>query len=131
MKDTLNPKKKSILIIEDNEINRDIISRYVRKYFDPDLASNPDEALKKLFEKQYDVILMDINLGAEKSGIDLIQIIRKEEQFKDLPVIAITGYSLFGDREKILSYGFNYYLPKPFEKQDLLYLLNTIFHFED
>lgn len=123
-------KKYSILIVEDNEINRDIMSRYVKKYFEPEVASDPQEALSKLETKKYDAILMDINLGSEMSGIDLVKILREKKEFKDLPIIAITGYSLFGDREKILKEGFSHYLPKPFEKQDLLNLLNSIFNFE-
>jgi len=112
--------KPSLLLVEDNQVNKNLIELFVKPCYLLDHAFDGQTAVKMASEKRYDAILMDINLG---SGIDGIQATR---QIKDLPgyertpVIAVTGYTMIGDREKLLTEGCTHYIAKPFEKSMFL-----------
>ena len=61
------------------------------------------------------------------TGIDLLHIIREIPKYKDVPAIACTAYTSFGDRERLLESGFDLYVAKPFTKQQLHEALNLLF----
>jgi CheY-like chemotaxis protein len=63
---------------------------------------------------------MDINLGAGMNGIEATQEIRKIPGYQGTPIVAVTGYTMAGDRERILSQGLTYYLPKPFDRIEIV-----------
>ena len=67
---------------------------------------------------------MDINLGLGIDGIEVTKEIRKIDSYKNIPVIALTGYALEQDRDYFLSHGFDYFVVKPFSKGDLLNVIN-------
>jgi len=69
---------------------------------------------------QYDLILMDISLGSDMDGIQATREIRSMGKNKNVPIIAVTGYSTFEEREKILSGGLNYIITKPFTREELV-----------
>lgn len=94
--------------------------------FDITWAFDSSEALSLLKSFSYDIILMDINLKGELNGIETTREIRKLQQYKEIPVIAVTAYAMHDEREKILNSGFNGYLSKPFKKDDLLKTLNDV-----
>ncbi len=74
-------------------------------------------------EKHYQAILMDINQGQGIDGIDAITAIRKLENFRSTPIIAVTGYTFRDEKEYIIAKGASHYLEKPFNKNVLLNLL--------
>ena len=74
-------------------------------------------------EGLYDVILMDINLGPGMDGIQATQEIRKIEGYADIPVIAVTGFTMAGMKEKVMNGGASFFLAKPFGKNMLVDLL--------
>jgi len=76
MTDATNQSRKKILIVEDDEVNRKIMELQLRKYYHIDLAKNGNEALNLFLENDYSLILMDINLGGGKNGIDVMKEIR-------------------------------------------------------
>lgn len=114
---------QSILCIEDNMINSELVSLFLQKYFNVDHAHNFEQAVKKASEKQYSAVLIDVNLGEGPSGIDVVKTLRETGSYSATPMIAITGYALLKDERKLLAQGFDYYLAKPFDKEDLINLL--------
>ncbi|MEJ6979114.1 response regulator [Pedobacter sp. P351] len=108
-----------ILITEDNLINQKLILKILNKLgYNPDLANHGKEALKKLDERNYDVILMDMQMP-ELDGLETTQIIRSK--YHNQPVIiALTANALPEDKEKCFNAGMDDYLPKPINIDDLL-----------
>ncbi|MFO7445724.1 MAG: response regulator [Ignavibacteriaceae bacterium] len=119
-----------ILLVEDDPINRDVINWYLRNLFDVSVAENGSEALKLAASNQFDLILMDINLGKGINGIETAKLIKEDDRYKDVPVVALTAYAMKGDKEHFLSSGFTDYLSKPFLKEELIYLIGTLFNEE-
>ncbi|MHC1775501.1 MAG: ATP-binding protein [Lentimicrobium sp.] len=117
-----------ILIVEDNEINRRLAALYLRELCNTEMAENGYVALEKIKRKKYDAILMDINLGAGPNGMSIANQVRTLENYKDVPIIAVTGYTMQGDREKLLSNGCSHYLAKPYDKKTLLRLFSDILY---
>jgi PAS domain S-box-containing protein len=112
--------KKSLLLVEDNKTNKVLVKRFLRDHFTVSEASNGSESIMLAGKNRFDVILMDINLGTGMNGIQTITEIRKNPFYKNSTIIAVTGYALAGEREKILSAGFSGYISKPFTKEQLL-----------
>jgi CheY-like chemotaxis protein len=71
----------------------------------------------------FKLILMDINLGAGIDGVEAMHQIRKIQGYECVPIIAVTAYAMFGEKERFLSGGFDDYLAKPFTKDDLISLV--------
>lgn len=113
----------SILSIEDNLLNAELVSLFLRDICIVDSAYNYSQAVEKIQNKKYAAILVDINLGNGPSGIDFAKEVRKFDGYKNIPLIAITGYALLRDEKKLLSEGFNYYLAKPYDREDLIDLI--------
>lgn len=116
-------KDLSILLVEDDELNADIILSYLKPLCSADHAADGELAVEYCRKRRYDLILMDINLKG-MNGIEAMEIIRKlDKYYLTVPILAVTALAMAGDREKLLSAGFNNYLSKPFERRQLL---NTV-----
>ena len=122
----LKETKKSVLLVEDDEINRDFTMAVLSKYYNVEYAADGSEAIDKVMIKKYDIILMDINLGKGMDGIDIVRKIRELPEYKKTPIVALTAFVLIGDREEFLAAGCNHYLGKPFKKEQLLSLMEEI-----
>ncbi len=118
-----NYPESSILVAEDNAINQTMILRVLRKlgYSNITLAENGLQAVQKSRERQYDIILMDIQMP-KMDGIEATQIIRKEN--KTVPIVAMTANALQGDAERYLYVGMNDYISKPIDFKLLSSILN-------
>lgn len=112
-----------ILSVEDNLLNSELVTLFLRDICRVDCAYNYSQAIEKIKKKKYDAILVDINLGNGPSGIDFAKDVRKYPGYKDIPLIAITGYALLRDEKKLLREGFNYYLSKPYDRENLVELI--------
>ncbi len=112
--------KQLILIVEDNYLNSDILKIFIKDDFNVDVAARGDEAIEMASQKNYDAVLMDINLGTGIDGIDAYKKMKEIEHYKKIPFIAVTGYSTTRDKQIILAEGFNDYLIKPITKADML-----------
>lgn len=113
-----------ILSVEDNLENRTIISKSLEGLFVVDDAVNAIEAIQKAKKRMYDLILMDISLEGAIDGRTAAKEIRKIPGYNNVPIIAITGYALFADKEQFLQEGFNGYLAKPYRKKQLIEIIN-------
>lgn len=112
--------KPKILIVEDNNINQKLVISILKNYYLTDLANNGELAVLLAEKKKYDAILMDIHLGEGIDGLTASRIIKKNSLNIATPIIAVTGYTMLGDKDRILSEGCNYYLAKPYQKKELL-----------
>jgi len=100
---------------------------YLHGNYDIDKAYTGRQAVKQAFVYQYDLILMDINLGPDMDGIQATKEIRAFSNYKNIPIIAVTGYSTPDEKGKILSGGLNNILTKPFSKDELIMVVNSYF----
>lgn len=115
-------KKLNILIVEDDKASQIVMYNLFKKYGHIcDIANNGQEALNVLKTKQYDLILMDIQMPI-MDGVQATQFIRKSEEGnnKHIPIIALTAYALKGDKEHFLGLGMDEYISKPFNVEELL-----------
>lgn len=111
-------KKVRILLAEDNPLNQKLAMKVLERFgFFPELAENGRIAVLKVQEKQYDVILMDLQMP-EMDGYQATQFIRKKLE-NNTPIIALTAHSLIGEKEKCMAVGMNDYITKPFSPKDL------------
>ena len=114
---------KTILCIEDNNVNMLLVSRIVDAEGHHLLqAEDGPRALKILKEHQPDMILLDINIPGIH-GLDLARLIKADKRLATIPLIATTANVLVGDREKCLEAGCDEYLPKPLDIRRLRQLI--------
>jgi signal transduction histidine kinase/CheY-like chemotaxis protein len=108
----------SILVVEDNEINQNLIKHLFNNWhLNFDLANNGEAAIEKLRSEKYDLILMDIQMPA-MDGYTATREIRENLKL-DTPIIAMTAHAMAGEREKCLGYGMNEYISKPIKEAHL------------
>lgn len=112
-----------LLLVEDNEINLDMITRRLKKRFDIVIARSGAEAVSMAKTESPQIILMDIGLP-DFDGLEATRRIRAEPATAGIPVIALTAQAMAGDREKTLEAGCDDYEAKPIE--DLPRLLGKI-----
>ncbi len=125
IKERVKKRDSKLLLVEDDKVNVDVINLFLRDYCDVDHSSSALEALKMVKSRKYDAILMDINLKG-MTGLDAVKHIRQLNDYKDIPVVAVTAYAMAGDRKRFLEQGCSHYLAKPFSKKELIELLETI-----
>lgn len=119
-------EKIKILYIEDNLDTQELIKIFLRNIAEVDSSTHAENILQLLADKEYDLILLDINLPGKIDGTDAIKLIRRDERFKNIPIIAITAYAMIGDREKFLGMGCDEYISKPFFKEELINKVQSI-----
>ncbi|MBX9735029.1 MAG: response regulator [Chitinophagaceae bacterium] len=118
-------KGKRILIAEDDFVNQKLITHSLNTtgvYFD--IAGNGQEAVDMLKSARYDLILMDINMP-EMDGFEATEIIRRDID-KDVPIIAMTGWSSRTEGDKFTKTGMNGVLSKPFGLDALFKTLDEV-----
>ena len=121
-------KQKTILIVEGNEINMMLFNDLLEVHdYNVLGARNGMDALRMAGEHKPDLILMDIQLP-EVSGLEVTKWIKKDENIRSIPVIAVTAFAMKGDEEKIREGGCEAYLVKPIS---VSHFLETIQKFLD
>jgi CheY-like chemotaxis protein len=119
-------RKPLLLLVENDQPSRDVVKIFLRNVCSIEFAVNAQEALEKTKSSQYDIILMDINLGKGMNGLELTSQIKKDTRYANTPVIALTAYAMAGDKENFLAAGCTHYISKPFDKATLIELINNI-----
>lgn len=115
-----------ILLVEDNEMNRDMLSRRLeRKGYTIDMAVDGEEAVLKAETCNPDIILMDMSLP-KIDGWEATQQIRKNSKTTEIPIIALTAHAMAEDREKALGAGCDDYDTKPVELDRLIAKIETL-----
>jgi CheY-like chemotaxis protein len=109
-----------ILLVEDNEMNRDMLSRRLqRKGYEVAMAVDGRQGVEMARQGGYDLILMDMSLP-EIDGWEATRQLRAAPETVAVPIIGLTAHAMAGDREKALEAGCNDYDTKPVELPRLL-----------
>ena len=114
---------KKILVVDDNKMNLKVAINVLKKYnIVPDTVLSGKECIDILNNNNYDLILMD-DMMPNMSGIDTLKELKKNKHF-NTPVVVLTANAIAGMKEKYLKSGFDDYLAKPIEKDELNRILN-------
>jgi len=114
------PTMRRILLVEDNEMNRDMLSRrLVRQGYDVVLAPDGEAGVTLAADVRPDLILMDMSLPGI-DGWEATRRIRGEPALRHIPIIALTAHAMTGDREAATAAGCDDYDTKPVELPRLL-----------
>ncbi len=117
-------KGKRVLLVEDNEINMELALELLKDVgIECDSAWNGAEAIEKLKESTFDLVLMDIQMPI-MDGLTASRKIR-EEINKELPILAMTAHAMKGEREKSLAAGMNDHITKPIDPEHLYMTLRS------
>jgi two-component system chemotaxis response regulator CheY len=112
--------KRNVLIVDDSEFTRNYHSYILREAnFDVVTAIDGADALEKLYSRNFDLVLTDINM-ANMDGYEFIRRVRSSGDHKDLPIIIISTESEAEDKSRGFLAGANFYIVKPTEPQTLL-----------
>lgn len=108
-----------ILLVEDNEVNQMVASTLLKKMgYHIDVADNGQLAIEALEQRHYDLVLMDCQMPV-MDGFETTQRIRKNPEWRELPVIAVTANVMQGDRDDCFACGMNDYITKPYNRSQL------------
>jgi len=120
-------KSKQVLLVEDDPINIQTISAFIGNLVQLTAINNAEDAIEAAKNNYFDLILMDIGLNGNKSGLDVVRDIRLMPQYHSTPIVAVTAFALDSDRDRMLTSGCTHYLAKPFPRQQLIDLIEEIF----
>ncbi len=108
-----------ILVVEDNELNQEVaLGLLESEGFVVEIANNGQEAVEMVSQHLYDIVLMDMQMPV-MDGLTATKEIRKLDQFKDLPILAMTANAMDQDKEKCAEAGMNDHVAKPIDPDDL------------
>jgi two-component system, cell cycle response regulator DivK len=109
-----------VLLVEDNEMNRDMLSRRLqRNGYEVVIALDGEEAVRMAQSQSPDLILMDIRLPV-MDGWEAMRRIKIMPETRSIPIIALTAHAMAGDMEKCMDAGFDDYDTKPIDLPRLL-----------
>ena len=109
-----------ILIVEDNEMNADMLSRRLRRRgFEVSHAMDGEEGISMVRELEPDLVLMDLNLP-RLDGWEATRRLKADPSTATIPVVALTANAMRGDRDKALAVGCEAYATKPIDFPSLL-----------
>ncbi len=115
-----------ILIVEDNPVNQKLIAFLLaRAGYTYEVAENGAEALRRLDQSQFKLVLMDMMMPI-MNGYDATKAIRANPKLKNLPVIALTANAMKGEDEKCRAAGCSDYLAKPYSKDQILNAISML-----
>lgn len=120
------PPKPKIFVAEDNNLNVEVLKHFIKDIAEMDYALNAKNALEKISQNRYDILLFDIKLEQGVDGVELMRLVRKLPNYKNTPIVAITGYTESGDEANFIKMGFTHYLAKPFSKSQIVELVQKI-----
>lgn len=113
-----------ILIAEDEDFNQMVLRGMIEILYPNvtmEIVSNGVEALEKLQNTQYDLLLSDVDMP-EMNGYELVSEVKKRGL--TIPMICVTAFAISGDKEKLLMHGFERYISKPIDMDDMKAVLD-------
>ena len=115
----------TVLLVEDNEMNRDMLSRRLKKKgFEVEIAVDGQEGVDKAKSISPDLILMDLSLPV-LDGWGATKAIKANPETSSIPIIALTAHAMAGDREKAMEAGADEYDTKPIDLKRLISKINS------
>lgn len=117
---------KRILIVEDNEMNREVLSRKLaRSGYEVLLAADGLQGIERAQTQAPDLILMDLGLP-EIDGWECVQRLRADRATRPIPIIALTAHAMVGDRQRAIAAGCDDFDTKPIDFAGLLTKMNRL-----
>jgi PAS domain S-box-containing protein len=114
----------SILLVEDNVINQQVAAEILESIgLRVEIAQNGREAIEAIAKSTYDLVFMDVQMPV-MDGYEATALIRKDERFRELPIVAMTAHAVSGAKEECLAAGMNDYVSKPIDPALLFSVLN-------
>jgi CheY-like chemotaxis protein len=111
--------KKKVLVADDKAKGRELVRTVLENAgYEIHEADNGGDALRIAKEVKPDLIILDLHMPV-LDGFAVLEALRREDGFKDLPVVALTASAMQGDRERAMSIGFTGYITKPIRLVDL------------
>jgi signal transduction histidine kinase/CheY-like chemotaxis protein len=123
-------RRPCILVVEDDPDNQVLIRTILKKNYEVKLASSADEARKELDTagKHIELILMDWSLKGDEDGVTLTRNLRLDERYRKTPVVALTAHASAEDRKLAKATGFDAFLGKPVDRDELFRTLDLLVH---
>ncbi len=122
----LSAQLPRILLIDDDPVIHQLAGYMLSEVALIEPTSDGEKALEYATRNRYAAIMLDIHLKGRLGGLQVLQKLKSMKNTETIPVIAVTAYSMLGDKEHFLSLGCSHYLSKPFSRQELLELMLTI-----
>ncbi len=116
--------KHCILVVEDNQLNRELLRDWLEaESYEVWCAADLKASYEVFSKRLLDIVLLDINLGKD-DGLDLLAWMRQKRETREIPVIAVTAHALVAEQQRILNAGCRACLSKPIDFQVLRVELN-------
>lgn len=115
-----------ILAVEDNPDTQLLLRYLLRSEYSLEVVPHIEDALRAAREGKFDLLVLDINLGEERTGLDLLKDLRKMPVYERTPALALTAYAMPGDKERFIDAGFQAYIAKPFTRKELHVALRSM-----
>jgi len=110
---------RKILIVEDNDDNRELVVKVLKnKGYTMVEAADGEAAIERAIAEKPDLILLDISLP-KLDGYEVAKKLKGMEEFEEIPIVAFTAHAMKGDREKVIVAGFEGYISKPVNIREL------------
>jgi len=113
-------KLPNLLVIEDDADTRQFMKITLRKHYNVYTAEGVGDANDIVMNRDVQIVIADVSLGGEESGLDFVSDIRKIPRYSKIPVIAVTAHAFASDRDRCLAAGCNRYFSKPVDHAVLL-----------
>ena len=124
---TADQARRRLLVVEDHVPTQRLLHRVLSRVHDTEVVGTLDAALAQAHKAVFDAVLLDINLGTQYTGVEVLEHLRQLPGYATVPAVACTAYVMPGDREQFLAAGFDAYVAKPFTKQQLFNALQQVF----
>ena len=119
--------KPKLLITEDDFESQKLLQLILKKDFEIDICDSEQSFYRRLNEKKYDAVLMDVSLKGGVNGLEIIKDLRKKSNYRNLPVVGLSAHVFPQDRMKAKEAGLDAYLTKPINNSLLIRtLINLI-----
>ena len=116
------------LVVDDNPDIADMLAALLRHVgYEATTAYSPSDALTTALTKHFDVIISDIGM-AGMNGYELARALREVPEYNTTPMIAVTGFAMYDDRNRAIEAGFSTHLSKPIDPAALTHTLSGIGH---
>jgi len=123
--DRWKPKKKRILIVEDNHLDSALFGALLESQgHEVVKAGNADDGLRLARQESPDLIIMDVRLPG-MSGLEATRILKNEDATRDIPIIVTSAYGPFADKDELKESGCDAYMPTPIEIAGFVDLIHS------
>jgi two-component system cell cycle response regulator DivK len=119
MEDIKESVHQKILVVDDNSDNRELVVKVLKnRGYEIVEAVDGEDALRKAQDERPGLILMDISLP-KMDGYEVIRRLKSQEEYRDIPIVALTAHAMKGDKERAMNAGCIGYIPKPIDIREL------------